>query len=301
MPPTSRRFPAIASAFVLTLVLAMSLGACSSGSGSKAGATNAVRLIADSADATTAAGSAKVSMVMTTSGSSTPFMRAEGVTDQKTQSADLTMDISVAGQSEQLRVLTVNGVVYMDFGSALAAEGVSLPGGKAWISIDPKAVGLSTGAAAQDPSQGVNPDGYLASLRGVTGDVTKVGSEAVRGVETTHYKGTLDLAKALDKVPSAERAEVQKSLKTLGTGAIPFEVWIDAQGRLHRLTMTFDSSDMNLGSSGAQAIKGPIALSMELYDYGAPVNVTPPPANETVPFADFLQQMMGALGSSSSQ
>ena len=44
-----------------------------------------------------------------------------------------------------------------------------------------------------DPSQ------ILESLRGVAGDLEVVGTEEVRGVATTRYTATVDLARALDR------------------------------------------------------------------------------------------------------
>ena len=73
-----------------------------------------------------------------------------------------------------------------------------LPGGRSWMRIDlAKAASqkgfdlaaLGTNGPSQDPSQ------VLDYLRGA-GRATKVGTETVRGIKTTHYRVTVDLQQA---------------------------------------------------------------------------------------------------------
>ena len=71
-----------------------------------------------------------------------------------------------------------------------------LPAGKSWIRLDLKKAGaaLSQNFNALFNQANQTPSESLELIRG--GTFTKVGTETVDGVTTTHYKGTIDLAKA---------------------------------------------------------------------------------------------------------
>ncbi len=64
----------------------------------------------------------------------------------------------------------------------------------------------------------------------------KVGTETVRGVETTHYRATVDPRKALDQAPAALRDKISKSLEMFD-GPIPVDVWIDGDGQARKISM----------------------------------------------------------------
>ena len=77
-------------------------------------------------------------------------------------------------------------VIYMKFPPELASQ---LPGGRPWIKIDLKEAGKQIGVDFEDllQFQQADPTQSLQYLRGASEDFEKVGSEEVRGVETTHY------------------------------------------------------------------------------------------------------------------
>jgi hypothetical protein len=68
----------------------------------------------------------------------------------------------------------------------------------------------------------------------------------------------------------------------VGNGTIPAEVWIDHDGHLRKMTMTFAIGRMleKLGTPSSASMK----MSMEMYDFGVPVNVQAPPADQVTPF-----------------
>jgi hypothetical protein len=158
-----------------------------------------------------------------------------------------------------------------------------------WISMTPDDLGadasdLGLGAGAFDPSK------MLESLRGVGGEPQVVGEEAVRGVETTHYRVEIDLADALAAVPESERESVEASLEQLGdlSGAvIPVDVWIDADDLPRRLQMDMTGAFGELTGEDAG-----MTMTMEVFDYGADVDIEVPPADEVTPFSEVL----GGLG-----
>jgi hypothetical protein len=91
-----------------------------------------------------------------------------------------------------------------------------------------------------------------------------MGSERIRGVQTTHYAFSIDFKRL---------AQNSKQFKMLtdetGSVSAPAEAWIDAKGRVRRLTVSMVSG-AKLGT--------PVTMTIteDLYDFGTPVNITPP-------------------------
>ena len=56
-------------------------------------------------------------------------------------------------------------------------------------------------------------------------------------------------------------------------------MWIDDQGRLRKMSFSIDVSNAAQGTtSGGRSAN--LSLTLELFDYGVPVNVTPPPSSQ---------------------
>jgi len=105
----------------------------------------------------------------------------------------------------------------------------------------------------------------LAVFRSSAARVVTIGHETVRGVATTHVRMTLDLAALTARLRSQGY-----TVDDPGRATEPADLWVDAQGRLRRMT--------SLGRSGGAT--GTITL--ELFDYGVRVDVQPPPADQIV-------------------
>lgn len=152
----------------------------------------------------------------------------------------------------------------------------ALPKGKTWISGDLANLGSQQGVdLGQLGAFGESdPREALALLRAVSGDLEEVGRETVRGVATTRYRTTLDpkkLAQQLGK--SGDQDLVGGLLDQVENGApeaIPLDVWVDDEMLLRRLDLRY------VPAQGG----GDATFSMELFDYGEPVDVAPPPADQ---------------------
>ena len=153
-----------------------------------------------------------------------------------------------------------------------------LPEGKAWIRSE-------DGAAASDLEglgqlTEVDPRELLEILREVSGDVETVGTETVRGAETTHYRATLDATSATASVPEADREDFRaladKLLSQSGLSEIPLDVWIDDDGLLRKFQL--DVSATQPGASEPSRA----ALTFEIWDVGRPVAIEVPPASGVV-------------------
>ena len=99
-----------------------------------------------------------------------------------------------------------------------------------------------------------------------------MGPATVRGAATREYRGTIDLAKIADQLPADSRAAYRKGLAQLGSTTAPAQIWVDDQGRLRKLKLSLQAQ-----VNGQQATT---VLTTEYYDFGAPVQVTIPPADQ---------------------
>ncbi len=238
-------------------------------------------MIASSADKAAAAKSARISGEVTVrANGETRTLPLDGAVDFGSGAFEFTYDLSRLGlpgaTSAKIQARMVDGAMYMNLGGLAGGAGKglsSMTGGKAWIKLDLGALGLDQSGSSGGLSD-ANPGGTLELLRGV-GDVTTVGTETLRGVSTTHYRATVDPAKAIDEAPAALRGRVQQGLGAI-SGPIPVDVWIDGDGQARKISTSVDAKSAS------------VATSIEYYDFGTGVSVPPPPASDTFDFSDML-------------
>jgi hypothetical protein len=100
-----------------------------------------------------------------------------------------------------------------------------------------------------------------------------VGRETVAGVETTHYRGTVDLEKAYERLPHDAGRELEAALDQVrsqfGNVSFPVDVWLDAEGLPRRMTMSMETRP------GA-AVDLAMQMQIEIPDYGIEVRIRPP-------------------------
>jgi len=148
-----------------------------------------------------------------------------------------------------------------------------LPGGKPWIKMDLNAIGKQAGIDLSQFTQfASDPSRMVDWLRTASGDVTTVGTETIDGVETTHYRATVDLSKYPDLVPADQRDAVRKAVdaitKEAHVSSFPIHVWVGKDGLVRQvrtvLTETIQGQTMN------------VVTSERFYDFGAPVDIQVP-------------------------
>ena len=157
-----------------------------------------------------------------------------------------------------------------------------LPKDKPWLRstqaddpFDPEATAL------RDPTR------LLHFLRSTSTDVRRVGTEAVGGVQTTHYEGTLDLQKIVDQAPAAERPLLQKDLdfmKQYTATTISYGLWVDAGDIARRLRID------DAAGNGPETI--------DFFDYGVTVDVQPPAESQILSDDEFMALMEKHSGES---
>ena len=267
---------------ILLLAAALAFAGCGGGGGATSFDPAA------SAATTANAKSAKLAFDTSLSSGGKPLrMTGSGVVDFQNRAARMVFDVGdflrgsglPASANEQWRIVSQGFVIYMN-APTLARQ---LAGGKQWLKLDverlAKSGNIDLGQFRQltqnDPTQ------MLQYLRAVSGKIDDVGEEDVRGVETTHYRAKVDLDKVAEQAPpklrKTFRASIQSLKRGLGRSEIPVDVWVDEDNLVRRL-------QEHLTIAGG----GKIDFSVDFYDFGTPVTVSPPPASDTLDLATVL-------------
>ncbi|MFD7434730.1 hypothetical protein [Streptomyces sp. NPDC059861] len=208
---------------------------------------------------------ARTSMEMATGGTRVTI-RGEGVYDFTHQRGRLKVLLpqDPAGQTEHRPIteLLAPGALYMK------NRGAGVPADK-WVRVDTATLSdgnLVTGGAT---------DPYTAAevLRG-TRSAKYVGRTEVAGTEVHHYRGTADLTRAARTASPGGRASLAAAAKGFATADVPFDVYLDDEGRIRKIRHRF--SFVNGRQEGTVAV----ASTTLLYDFGAPVDVALPPEDD---------------------
>ena len=278
-----------------TLLAALALVAAGCGGGGKSTATP-LELVSQATSKTTKATSAKVHMTITeTVGPIGPLeIGVDGVVDNSKHSGDMTIDMSSIAQLAGGAAGSANawkGEVVVD-GSDLShvveymrlpVFSKLLPTAKPWLKVDLSELGKLKGidfgqliqsAGTQDPSQA------LQALEAIA-NVKEVGTAQIDGVDTTEYAGTLDPQKVAALLPKT--AGLGKVFKQLGSTPIPVSAWIDGDGYIRKFEESFS---MNAPNAGRMDMK----LAATFSDFGTPVTVTIPPADQTTDIVQLIKK-----------
>jgi hypothetical protein len=264
---------------LLTLAALLLGGACGKDGG---------QVLAAAGDTTAQAGSSRMSMTVsaapesstptTAAGAAPAFeIKAEGLINYETGHGTMTMDMGALGipgaPSGDAEMRMLGPVVYMKLpGNEL--------GNRPWIKFDLEAMGES-GAPVPNLNPASNdPRGVLDALRGVSGEVEELGEQSIRGVETTHYRATVDLEKAQDEVPEARRADFAAFSERLGIEDLPIDVWVDEEGRARRFA--YEVATPAAGGNPASQVE----LVIDLFDFGVEVDVEAPPESEVTDYGE---------------
>jgi hypothetical protein len=165
-----------------------------------------------------------------------------------------------------IKTIAIGDKLWMNFPMLTAMTGGTAA--KPWTMVDVKSLGVDAGDVMG--SQGGDPTAALDYLNGLSQNAKAMGKEKVRGVDTTKFAGTVEMATLLKNVPPAQQADVKAMFGTKST--IPVTVWIDGQSQVRRMDMTLDATTQGM------AVK--TATSTEFFAFGEPVSIAAPPANQ---------------------
>ncbi len=289
-----RRWQAVLMAGAV--VFGAACGSDSSEDGAKA--KSPLEAVLASSTKTSEAKSSKMSFtVVTQGGQGLPgggiTITGEGAFDYAAGQGAFTMNIPAIGgvQIGQLEAVTAGSTTYLKYPPQMA----SMMGGKPWVKIDLKQLGQGAGIDFDSISQASSgdPTQALQLLKGSGADMVEVGKEQLRGEEVTRYPGTVDMNKAAAAAPVEQQPTYQKLAQIYGQ-PLPVEVWIDGDGRLRKTSNVLDLAKLNLPQQASAAAKptGSVSSTIELFDFGTPVSVTVPPADQV----SELSQLLAAAG-----
>jgi hypothetical protein len=259
---------------VFSVGLALVAIACGSSS-SKSGAavfSNPAEAIHSASARATDAKTASFTMKLDVDGGGEKFaISIDGAMDFVNKRAKFHM----SGNGDSFDAIVIDGVMYIRHGNE-----------KTWTKADAsEALDSASGPLDTDFT---DPTKALDYLKSISGDVENRGTEQIRGVDTAHYRFSVDLLKAAGNSIAAEQGmDAAALLKAmLGTTEVPFDVWLDGQGRPARLdfALSFDLSWLAeaFGGKDSKSNDAPpkftLTMGMEFFDWGKAIDIQAPPA-----------------------
>ncbi len=246
---------------------------------------------------------------------------ADGAFDTPAKRSEMSVDLSSVAELMKSFASSLGGKVTGDLGSPedwkleVIQDGDTayvhfpllarqLPAGKSWLKGDAKTLSRAdAGQLKQFGSlAGTDPRDIFGLLKAVSGSIEAVGTDEIRGVETSHYRATIDTTKVERLIPEAQR-QTLGGLGQSGRANIPIDVWIDADLRIRKLAIDLAEIEQeppatsasgqsgaplfSLGAGGTTDIEGSVVL--EVYDYGKSVDLDLPPADQVVDAATLKQ------------
>jgi hypothetical protein len=197
-----------------------------------------------------------------------------GEFDDRSESARFSFDFEGKGKSLHMDAVVVGRAFYMK--SPIFHSDPTFPDDKDWAKIDMKAAAKAQGIDFES----LSPSSEFDFLRGSNGKPHKVGAQRIRGVETTHYKATIDLEAVARKASGKAREMTRKMIKLSGTKTIPYEVWVDKKGLVRKMAYS-----QHFGPDSPE-----FTITMTLYDFGAPVSIEAPPSDKVLDATKLLEQ-----------
>jgi len=289
----------LARSLTLTLALALMLAACGrSGSSVEAGLRP---LVLSAVQASTeAAETAHTSVVVR--------VDMRNIPDEADQSFEVTAEGAVDIANERARFVVDFPQEMADGGTPLAGtmeiivdgdvayvrmpDGTT-PAGKPWVRMSGEGLdmtGMGFGGLGSTFDTGLNLE--MLDLGEPTA-VETVGREDVRGVSTIHYRVTVQPSESEDLGDSEAFMQI-----FAGGESLVYDVWVDEDDRLRRMTFSIDLAAMmkamfegfaaTFGEMGGEEAPSTttfpdmsmlMSLEMEVWDFGEPVDIQIPPAD----------------------
>jgi hypothetical protein len=273
------------------------------------------QIVARTGERTVQAGTARIAMAMDTSGGMFPSSsNGEGVIDLREKAGEVRQSWAALASAVPLNDMTftvifTNGDVYvgrLDAHRMLGAPGGTVAGMKPWLRMTgagPVAFGRYVGLDLSQPYLGLEQLHHAVS-------VTEVGRDRVRDVAVRHFHAEIGVERHIAEMSvehhiafssPRDSAKYRKALadhrKALfdayhraGISSLPVDVWVDGQGRVRKLQSRLDIPELSVippVPGPAQRVESEatmLAWTVEFYDFGVPVHVEIPPADQVTDF-----------------
>lgn len=225
--------------------------------------------------ATTRYGTARGELTLTHGAAGT--LTATGVGDLDSGAGRAEIELTAAGRAEALDMTVIRTA---DAIFAKLPQGANpLSATARWVSVDAATLSRLAQMAAGDLGAHAtgSPVDALAYLRAVSGDVQVAGPEEVRGEPTTRYRTSIEVQKVAAQLPPQLQAHGAHTAGQVGR-TIPADLWLDAEGRLRKLVLSAEEAPGRPATT----------LTVVLWDFGAPLDAIPPPADQVVDVGGLL-------------
>ena len=244
--------------------------------------------VAEAAQATREARTAKVAMTVSMSGFGVPVplsVKGGGTSALDSPKMDVTFDfgplLSLAGQQGdgRTRMVVLGKDVYV---RPPKLRQLNLPGDATWVGVD---------LAATLKAMGVDPEGFGAIVNADPGaqldaltkakGMKEVGEEKIDGADTTHFRGEVRIKDLIAALPPERRRKAQAAVDQLfksapgGDAPQPVDVWVDDEERIRRMKQQVKAP----AQPGVPA--GRADVTVDYRDFGTPLRVQRPAAGQT--------------------
>jgi len=202
-----------------------------------------------------------------TSSEGTFSASGEGVVTADNTRGELEMKMEMEGEPETIRMLIRN--IDDDFWYRMPQVDQLLPPGKRWIhEVD-----------TVTPAQSLTPSEFAAFLAKAD-DVEEVGETRVRDQQTTHYRGMVDVEELGDEIGGETKERLERAIEQANPEpgqkvGFPVEAWISDDGLPVRMSFKCGNATESFD------------MTIDVLEYGVPVEVEPPPASKTIEQSEF--------------
>ncbi len=218
-----------------------------------------------------------------------------GAQDPANKASDVTMDFSglidamtqaggedaaemamVAGMlADPMRTITIGDTSYVQWSLLTMFTGGD---GDMWLETTNDGVDDLTSSFGMQTFG--SPEEVLAPLRDANATIVTVGTETVRGMETTHYRAEVEFKAWYEALAADERTAFDAEFDDFAPGemqaVVPIELWITEDGRVAKLFYDISDPALMADSDGLASA----TITIEVYDFGADLGIVPPPADK---------------------
>lgn len=138
-----------------------------------------------------------------------------------------------------------------------------------WLKVDADHTAMH---GAFGPTEPADPAAFLDALRTAT-DIEIAGTEEIRGVPTTHFRGTLDLAAFLEQVPAAKEKDAAAARdafarfeRQMGELNVSFDAWVDGDEVPRRFRIEV----------APETAEGSVVVTMDVLEIGGELDIEVP-------------------------
>jgi hypothetical protein len=162
--------------------------------------------------------------------------------------------------------------------------------GRSWMRLDlqrvAEAAGMDASFLRAMQQQGNDPASTLRYMQALSDGVEKLGTEEVRGVQTTHYRAMVELRQVAELLPPAAREPARRSIEQLielsGEPEMEMEIWVGQDKLVRRVEWS-----QSIKAQGTDQVVE-ATITSEYYDFGTNVSVEPPPGDDVKDVTDLM-------------